>query len=183
MAEDYGYPADRYLLLGKITKAQGLRGEVKIFLHSGQPKNLTDYPELVLVDTSGNVSEPLTILKSRAHGKAAIVHLATISTRNAAERIEGMGILLDRKHLPAVGDHEFYWHQYQGKLVVDVDGQFIGRVAHLFNNGAQDILVIKAGDEEILVPVTKSFVVGETADKLIIKPPPGLVELNGDSEN
>jgi 16S rRNA processing protein RimM len=183
MAEDYGYPADRYLLLGKITKAQGLRGEVKIFLHSGQPENLADYPELVLVDTSGNVSEPLAILKSRAQGKAAIVHLTTISTRDAAERIEGMGILLDRKHLPAVGDHEFYWHQYQGKLVVDVDGQVIGRVAHLFNNGAQDILVIKAGDEEILVPVTKSFVVGETADKLIIKPPPGLVELNGDSEN
>jgi 16S rRNA processing protein RimM len=171
------------LLLGKITKAQGLRGEVKIFLHSGQPENLADYPELVLVDTSGNVSEPLAILKSRAQGKAAIVHLTTISTRDAAERIEGMGILLDRKHLPAVGDHEFYWHQYQGKLVVDVDGQVIGRVAHLFNNGAQDILVIKAGDEEILVPVTKSFVVGETADKLIIKPPPGLVELNGDSEN
>jgi 16S rRNA processing protein RimM len=183
MAEDYGYPAERYLLLGKITKAQGLRGEVKIFLHSGQPENLADYPELVLVDTSGNVSEPLAILKNRAQGKAAIVHLATISTRNAAEKIEGRGILLDRKHLPAVGDHEFYWHQYQGKLVVDVDDQVIGRVAHLFNNGAQDILVIKAGDEEILVPVTKSFVVGETADKLIIKPPPGLVELNGDSEN
>jgi 16S rRNA processing protein RimM len=183
MAENYGYPADRYLLLGKITKAQGLRGEVKIFLHSGQPENLADYPELALVDTSGNISKPLAILKFRGQGKAAIVHLATISSRNAAENIAGMGILLDRKHLPAAGDHEFYWHQYQGKLVIDVNGQLIGRVAHLFTNGAQDIMVIRAGDEEILVPVTRSFVVGETAEKLIIKPPPGLVEVNADSEN
>lgn len=183
MAEDYGYPADRYLLLGSITKAQGLRGEVKIFLHSGQPENLADYPELVLVDTSGKLSQPLAVLKSRAQGKAAIVQLATISTRTAAEGIDGMGVLLDKKHLPAIADHEFYWHQYQGRQVVDVNGRLIGRVAHLFTNGAQDVLVIKAGKEEILVPVTKSFVVGETAGKLIIKPPPGLVEINADSEN
>ncbi len=183
MAEDYGYPADRYLLLGKITKAQGLRGEVKIFLHSGQPENLADYPELVLVDTSGQLSAPLAILKSRAQGKAAIVQLATISTRTAAEGIDGMGVLLDKKHLPAVADDEFYWHQYQGKLVVDVNGRLIGRVTHLFTNGAQDVLVIKAGNEEILVPVTKGFVVGETAEKLIIKPPPGLMELNADCED
>jgi 16S rRNA processing protein RimM len=183
MAEDYRYPADRYLLLGKITKAQGLRGEVKIFLYSGQPENLADYPELVLVDISGKLSAPLAILKSRAQGKAAIVQLATVSTRTAAEGIDGRGVLLDKKYLPAIGDHEFYWHQYQGKLVVDVNGRLIGRVDRLFTNGAQDVLVIETGKEEILVPVTKSIVVGETAEKLIIEPPPGLMELNADSED
>lgn len=182
MAEDYSYPADEYLLLGKITKAQGLRGEVKIFLYSGQPENIADYTELVLVDKSGKLSSPLTILHSRAQGKAAIVQLASISTRNAAEDIDGMGVLLAKKHLPEIGENEYYWHQYQGKLVVDVDGHAIGRVAHLFTNGAQDILVIKVGKEEILIPVTKAIVVGETDETLIIKPPPGLVELNGESD-
>jgi len=83
--------------------------------------------------------------------------------------------------LPAAGENEYYWHQYQDKLVVDLAGNTIGRVERLFNNGAQDILVIKSGKEEILIPITKSILVGETAENLIVNPPPGLLELNANA--
>ena len=178
MAEDYSYSAEDYLLLGKIAKAQGLRGEVKIFSYSGQPENIGDYKELVLVDRSGKLSAALTIEKSRARGKTAIVQFAAIKSRGMAEDVVGLGVLLAKKHLPAAGEDEYYWHQFEGKRVEDQTGKTIGRVESLFNNGAQDILVVKAGREEILIPVIREIVIGETDETLIINPPPGLLELD-----
>jgi 16S rRNA processing protein RimM len=178
MTSDYVYPADKFLLLGKVAKAHGLLGELKIFLYSEQPENVADYSELNLVSRIGSISAPHPVLKSRVHGKAVIVQLATIANRTQAEAVEGYGVLLAKKHLPAIGENEYYWHQYENKSVVDLAGNTIGRVEHLFTTGAQDILVIKMGKEEVLIPVTKEILVGETADTLIVDPPPGLIELN-----
>lgn len=178
MAEEFDYPADEYLLLGKIAKAHGLRGEVKMFLHSGQPENLQGYKELVLVDRSGELFGPLIVQKSRNQGKSAIVQFASVTSRSEAELIEGRGVLLAKRDLPAIDENEYYWHQYLGKTVIDLTGRMLGRVEHIFPNGAQDVLVIKAADKEILIPVTKEIVVGETAGELTIDPPPGLVDLN-----
>jgi 16S rRNA processing protein RimM len=180
MAKDFSYPADKYVLLGKVAKAHGLRGEVKIFSFSGQPENFSGYKEIVLVDTSGNLSSSLAVEKFRAHGKTAIVQLASINSRDRAEEIEGRGVLLAKNLLPDTADGEYYWYQYEGKLVLDQSGQTIGRVESLFSNGAQDIMVVKSGDKEILIPVTKSIIVGETAEELIINPPPGLLDLTNE---
>lgn len=177
MTEEFDYP-DEYLLLGKITKAHGLRGEVKMFLHSGQPENVQGYKELVLIDNTGKQSAPLTVLKSRNQGKVAIVQFASVTSRSDAEQIEGRGVLLNKRDLPEVSEDEYYWHQYLGKVVVDLAGNTLGKVDHIFANGAQDVLVIKAANREILIPVTKEILVGVTAGELTIDPPPGLVELN-----
>jgi 16S rRNA processing protein RimM len=183
MTSDFVFPSDKYLLLGKVAKAHGLHGELKIFLYSGQPENISGYVELFLISKANVVSSPLAIMKSRIQGKAVIIQLATIGNRTQAEMVEDYGVLLERKHLAVVGENEYYWHQYQDKLVVDLDGNAIGRVEYLFTNGAQDILVIKAGKEEILIPITKDILMSETAGTLIVNPPPGLIEINAHSSN
>lgn len=183
MVEDFSYPAGEYLLLGKVSKAHGMRGEVKIFLYSGQPENLRSYKELFLIDRQGTLLGPLSVLRSRDQGKLAIVQFASVTDRNQAEEIEGRGVLLAKTDLPEIADDEYYWHQYLGKAVVDVAGKNLGRVEHIFRTGLQDILVIKSvdADEEILIPVTREIIVGETAGELTVDPPPGLLELNSGS--
>jgi 16S rRNA processing protein RimM len=177
MTEEYPYPADKYVLLGKITKAQGLRGEVKIYPFSGQPENFQGYRELVLVSKTGTVSPPMAVENVRTQGKTVIIKLSSLSNRNQAEAIEGRGVLFAKDLLPEPGDDEYYWYRYEDKLVKDLNGRDIGRVTSLFNNGAQDILVVKSGEEEILIPITKSIVVKETAEELTVDPPPGLLAL------
>ena len=181
MAENYSYPAGEYVLLGKVAKAHGLRGEVKIFSFSGQPENFHGYKEIVLVDTSGKLSIPLVIENVRIQGKTAIAKLTSVNSRERAEEIEGMGVLLAENLLPETAEGEYYWYQYEGKAVLDLNGQTIGRVESLFFNGAQDVLVVKSGKEEILIPVTKSIIVRETAEGLIVNPPPGLLDLTNES--
>lgn len=181
MTDDFFYPTDKYVLLGKITKAHGLRGEVKIFSFSGQPENFSGYKEVILVNSSGNLSAAYAVEKFRVQGKTVIVQLASINNRDLAEKIEGMGVLLAKSLLPDTTEDEFYWYQYEGKLVSDQNGRTIGRVQSLFNNGAQDIMVVKSGKEEILIPITRNIITRETCEELIINPPPGLLDLNNES--
>ncbi len=183
MVQDFSYPADKYVLLGKVAKAHGLRGEVKIFSFSGQPENFCEYREIVLVDLAGNLSSPLAVEKFRVQGRIAIVQLASVNSRNRAEEIEGRGVLLAKNLLPETAEGEYYWYQYEGKLVLDQSGQTIGRVESLFSNGAQDIMIVKSGEAEILIPITKDIIVRETANKLIVNPPPGLLNLANDSDD
>ena len=69
-----------------------------------------------------------------------------------------------------------------GKTVTDINQHDIGKIESIFSNGRQDIMVIRAGSKEILVPISKAIVVGESAEKLTIDPPPGLLELYTDSD-
>lgn len=179
MAEDLHYPADEYLLLGKIAKAHGLRGEVKVFLHSGQPENIRNYKELLLVDRTGKLLGPLSVLRSRAQGKIAIVQFASIVSRSQAEEMEGLEVMLAKVDLPETAADEYYLYQYIGKVVIDLTGKVLGKVEDIFRNGVQDVLVVRrVGGEEILIPVAKEIIVDETAEELTIDPPPGLLELN-----
>lgn len=180
MIEEFRFPSDQYLLLGRVAKAQGLRGEIKLTLFSGQPENLGEYRELHLVDRRGAITGPYAVLRHRIQGKAVIVLLDTIDDRNGAERIEGRGVLLAKNQLPELGEEEYYWHRLIGKTVVEVGGATVGMVRQLFHNGAQDVLVVDAGKREILIPMARSIVIEETETTVVVDPPPGLLELGND---
>jgi 16S rRNA processing protein RimM len=178
---DKTYPKDKYLLVGKTTKPHGLRGEVKIYCFSGQPENFLDYKELTLVDLNNRLIGPIAVTKSRVQGKAAVVKFATIADRTAAEQIEGFEVLLLKEQLPETKAGEYYWHQYEGKQLVDTDGALIGTIRELFDSGAQDIFVVDTENGEALIPVINDFIVEETDKKIVVDLPPGLLEINVDS--
>ncbi|BCL60369.1 ribosome maturation factor RimM [Desulfomarina profundi] len=177
MTQEFSFPTQDFILLGKVVKAHGMRGEFKMVSFSGQPENLSAYKELILVDRKGTMSPALSVISTRNKGKMAIVHLESISDRTRAEYLEGMGVLLARKELPALKEDEFYWHEVIGKKVNDLTGVFVGTVGNIFSNGKQDILVIHDGENEILVPITRETIVAETGEAVTIDPPPGLLEL------
>jgi 16S rRNA processing protein RimM len=181
MIQEFRYPKERYILIGVVSRAQGLKGELKISCFSGQPENLRNYTELVLIDRQQKLSAPLAVKKNRVQGKNAIIALETVTDRSQADSLKGAGVLVAKESLPEIAEDEFYWHDYIGSSVVDLAGKNIGRVERLFHNGAQDILVVAAAAKEILIPVTKDIVVARKSGSLVIDPPPGLLELNSDN--
>ena len=133
MSIEYVYPEDKYILIGAVTKAHGMRGEVKILCFSGEPEQVSDYKSVVLISRKGALSPVLAIKKTRPQGKVAITLLETVLDRNGSEAIEGMGVLLNREDLPEVDDDEYYWHQLIGKPVVDTDGTLLGKIDNIFS--------------------------------------------------
>ena len=60
-------------------------------------------------------------------------------------------IAVPREQLPELAENEYYWSDLQGLTVVNLDGIELGEVSHLFETGANPVVVVK-GERERLIP-------------------------------
>ncbi len=181
--DDYSFPTDKYVLIGKISKAHGLKGELKIIAFSGESQSITQHRKLILISTQSQLSPALTVLSTRAGNKEVITRLEGITDRTQAEGYCGCGVLVEKADLPAPGDDSFYLHELEGLQVRTEDGRILGKVDGFFDNGIQDILVVKDRGDEFLIPLIPGMIVERNQEILIIAPPPGLLEINEGSGN
>jgi 16S rRNA processing protein RimM len=178
MAGNYSFPTDEYVLLGKVTKAHGIKGELKMVSFSGELQSITRHNKLLLVSTKGQISPSYDVVRSRAGNKEAIVQLKGVTDRNSAEELCGLGVLVSKDDLPKLQGDEFYLHELEGLQVKTEAGEMLGKVDAFFHNGMQDILVIRQGNEEILIPLIPGMITERDENSLTIAPPPGLLTLN-----
>ncbi len=149
---------DKLILLGEITGAHGIRGEVLVRTYTGDPEAIAGYGPLT--DADGNAPLTLKVLHMTPKG-AAVVRVHGVTDRNAAEALKGRKLYIARKNMPEPGSaDEFYHADLIGLAAVDVEGNRIGEVVAVVNYGAGDLLEIKlAGARSTeLVPFTKAFV-------------------------
>ena len=112
------------MLLGKVTKVHGLRGEVKIFSYSGQPENFSGYKEIVLVDSAGNlICSRLLSKNSGSRERLLLSDLLRSIIEIRRKKLSAEVFSLQKNLLPDTDEDEYYWYQYEGKLVVDRAGR------------------------------------------------------------
>jgi 16S rRNA processing protein RimM len=163
-----GAPAagDR-LVVGRIGRAHGLRGEVAVRFTSNRPERAEPGAVLHAGDRQ------LVVAASRPHQDRVLVHFEGIGDRTAAEALQGLELtaapLGDEVELD---DDEVWVHEIVGAEVRDRSGAAIGRVAAVEANPAHDLLVLDGG---ALVPMV--FVVEQRDGVVVIDPPDGLFDL------
>ena len=169
-----------HAMIGEIIKPHGIQGEVKIYPYSEQPENFKNYSEIVLQRPAAGETETYKVVKCRIQGKLALLQLEGVATREAAENLKGSRIWLKRIDLPALGADEYYWHQLKGLLVVTDSGQEVGRASKLFSSLDHDVMVVAGGGHEYMIPVQQDIIkrIDKQGGKIIISPPPGLLEMN-----
>jgi 16S rRNA processing protein RimM len=149
------------LEVGQVVKPHGLRGEVVVALISDRTERLE--PGAVLATAGAD----LHVRASRPHQGRWIVSFVGVEDRNGAEALRGTALLA-----PAIDDPEVLWiHQLIGAEVVDTEHRRVGIVESVQANPASDLLVLDGG---ALVPLT--FVVEHSEGRLVIDPPPGLLD-------
>jgi 16S rRNA processing protein RimM len=170
-----------YVLLGKVSKPHGIRGEVKIYPYSGQPEQfVASYERLYLqCDDQTELLSRYTVERARVQGKQVLVALAECRDRNKAEALAGCQVYVAREDLPPLDEQEYYLHELIDKQLVDPDGRDLGTGKRIMVAGAQDQLVVEQEGREYLVPIVSAFIVGIEKDRVVLDLPPGLVELNG----
>ncbi len=178
MADVFTFPEEQFLLVGKITKPHGLKGEVKVFAYSGDSALLVQHPRTVLVDSDGRLSPERVVERSRVQGRLAILKLGGIDSRDEAQRLQGAGMLIYKVDLPAAEDDEYYWYRLYDLPVKTDEGRYLGCVDSIFSNGAQDIMIVRDGQSEYLIPLIDSVIKEQTEEGVVITPPPGLLEIN-----
>jgi 16S rRNA processing protein RimM len=170
-----------YLLIGKIIKSHGLKGEVKVFPFSGCPENFNNYPAVVLANPDSGVFRSYLIKRSRVQGDIVILLLEGVTNRDDADALAGHQLWLSKGDLPQLAGSEYYWFQLEGMRVYTEEGRELGVVTSIFNNRAQDVLVVTGGQREFLIPVTAEVIRRQDDKKriLVVSPMPGLLDLNG----
>jgi 16S rRNA processing protein RimM len=133
------------VILGRIAGVYGVRGWVKVFSETNPVENIFRYTPWLVNDVER------AVIEWRRHGKGLIARLEQCDDRDAARALIGQPIATRRQQLPPPSSDEFYWVDLLGLAVETADGQPLGRVSHLLETGANDVLVVH-GDRERLVP-------------------------------
>lgn len=167
-----------FVLLGAVIRPHGIRGELKIRPFTDNPESFSRYRRLYLAPEGDATKVEFTNEQARPNGNTIILKLKECTDRNRAEQLTGMGVWLPVADLPPLADGEYYLHSLEGKRARTSDGQLLGVVSGLLVGGGQDILVIRDGQSEYLVPMAPGFVVGVDEQAITLDLPPGLLDIN-----
>ena len=138
--------------IATIVGVYGIRGWVKVRINLEDPASLTSLSPKQLTDTRGKRVRSLDITTVRSQGKGFIAKLVGVDDRNAAELLRGHSIEIPDSSLPRLNDGEFYWRDLIGcRVELNADGEnlSLGRVDHLIETGANDVLVVRPTEDSI----------------------------------
>lgn len=156
-----------YIVLGHINGLHGVRGWVKVFSHTQPKENILSYRIWHLKRNGQWVATEL--LNGRPQGKGIVAHLKGCDDRDQAAAMMKTEIAIRRDQLPETAPDEYYWADLQGLKVVNTEGVELGVVDHLMETGANDVLVVRDGKAERLIPyVSGQYVVDVSLEEGVI---------------
>lgn len=167
---------DTSVVVGRISKAHGIRGELTVQVR-------TDEPERRFAPGSSLVagSRTLTVESVRQHQGRLLLRFTEVPDRTAAEALHGtvLEARIDADEIPE-GPEEYYDRQLVGLAVLSADGQQVGIVTAVIHLPEQDTLAVDSGGREILVPFVSALVptVDLAAGTLTLADVPGLIDLD-----
>lgn len=157
----------------KIVNTHGVKGEVKALYYADSPAFFKKVP--YLYDKKDN---KFHITSVKEHKGALLVTLEGVEDMSAAERLKNVSLYAKREDFPALPNGEYYLIDLIGLTAETVDGECIGEVVDVLEKAAQNLLVIKKGEKEILIPKCDAFVDRVSLDekKIYITPIEGLID-------
>jgi len=169
------------LRVGRLVKAHGLKGAIKLELYTDDPEGRF-VPgatfTLQVPESSPWHGKPLTVREFRWMNSHPVAFFEDVDDRDAAEALLRAILWVDEDIQASPAEEDAWFdHQLVGLDVVR-DGQVVGKVARVDHFPAQDLLIVKVRDDEVLVPFVKAIVpeVDIAAGRVIVTPPAGLFE-------
>lgn len=158
---------------GYVSRAHGLAGEVLV--HTFDPASeVLDEVDRVLARPREGSERELVIEEVREGPKGELlVVFEGVQGRVAAQALVGAALFVRRDQLEAPAEGEYFQGDLVGLTCVDREGKRLGVVEALWSTGPVPNLVIKDGDQELLVPFAEDFVVAVEleAGRLVLDPP------------
>jgi 16S rRNA processing protein RimM len=165
--------------VGRIARAHGIRGQVIV-----NPE--TDFPEErfrpgaeLFVERAG-VVERLIVVTARFHRERPVIGVEGVETMTDAERLAGLELRVQVDRLAALPPETFYRHDLIGCRVETAGGELVGTVRDVEGAMAGSRLVVDAPEGEVLIPLVAPIctLVDPRAKRIVIDPPPGLIDAN-----
>jgi len=164
------------ICVAKIGAAHGVRGDVRLWTFTEDPLDVASYGPLETEDGARR----FTIARIRAAKSYFVATIDGITTRDAAEQLNGTELFVAREQLPAPGTDEFYHADLIGLAAVTAQQQPLGTIVAVHNFGAGDIIEIApASGPTLMLPFSNAVVpaIDIAGGRVVIELPP---EIDGE---
>jgi len=174
------------LVVARVGRAHGLRGEVSIEVRTDAPDRRFVKGTVLHVEdgslrrslTAAGVATTLTLARTRNNNGTLLLTFEEVGDRTAAEALRDARLELE---VPDSSDEPDAWydHELVGLKAVDRAGRELGELVAVQHPGAQDLLVVRTPDgQDRLVPFVGAIVpeVDVAGGRIVLDPPAGLLE-------
>lgn len=183
MSAKHQYSPEDMIIVGEITGAHGIKGQVKV-------ECLTDFPDIRFAPGAELFLEKqqrlVKILAASLHKGLYLLTLEGISDRDMAQSLLHTYLRVPREDLPPLPEGEYYHFQLIGLPVYEGE-RYLGRLADIMETGANDVYVIKNPEPlpglpaEILLPALQSCILrvdlpADAEGRMEVKIPEGLLD-------
>jgi 16S rRNA processing protein RimM len=165
-----------FLEIGKIVKAQGLKGRVKVLSYLESGAEMLQSLDEVFIRRGKDQNVSYALKNFQVKGKCFYLDMAGIENIDQAEALLGCLVLVPADKMGPLSEDEYYWQQLIGLEVMTEEGTLIGTLAEIFPTGSNDVFVCRGGAREILLPAIADVVLTVDLKKkiLVVRLPEGL---------
>lgn len=177
-------PPPRHIALGEIVGTHGVKGLLRFHPYSRSSDPLTPPQTVYLTPrkrsgAAGPESCAARVLSSaRPHGRVMLLEFEDVTSIDTAEPLVGTILSVAETELPAPGPGEIYVYRLEGLDVVTVGGDRLGTISSVFPTGSNEVLVVRDGNQEHLIPVIADVIrsIDFEGGRVVIEPIAGLLE-------
>jgi 16S rRNA processing protein RimM len=130
--------------IGRVARAHGVRGEIRVALHWEHSDSLSHVDEVVL-SAKGKTLGTFAVRAARPADRAMLLSLVGVDDRDRAELLRGAVVSVAREALPPLDDGEYYLCDLVGVTVISPNGP-VGKVVEVRVHPSVDTLVVRAPD-------------------------------------
>lgn len=172
----------RFLEIGKITKTQGLKGEVRVQFYCDSADVIADFETLYLKKGE----EELEVEYCRpVKNDIVVMKFVGVDSVEEAQKYIGKMLYMDREEVELPEDTWFVQDLIDLEVIDADNGKVYGKIDDVLQNGPTDVYSIKTPEgKQLLFPAIPEILLETDIDggKMIIRPLPNLFELDGEKD-
>lgn len=169
----------RRLVIGRLRKPHGLKGEFTVF-------PLTDHPDTAFaagarlwrVDLAGEALGEVEVESAKAYHREWMLRFRGTHDRTELDGWRGQFLATDADRLPPPAEGEVYLHELEGFSVRDEQDAPLGLVTGVYELPAGLTIEVQGPRREFLLPFKQEFVrtVDRAGRRLVVRVPDGLLD-------
>lgn len=145
------------IAVGKITKPIGTKGDVRVLPFTNNRKRFAIL-KWVLVGLNESKVNRYSIVKTRTTNEQVNIHLSTIETLDAAEKLRNQYLFVPKEQRVKLHKGSYFIDDIIGCEIFTEAQKVIGIVRDVLSLPANDVWVVWNGEKEILIPAVKAII-------------------------
>jgi len=165
--------------LGKITRTNGNKGGLSIFLDVDSPQEYSELDAVFVEIKKQLIPFFIEDIKVHTSKNTAIVHFEDVEDVEEASKLTNSALYLPLASLPVLEGNKFYFHEVVDFLLTDKEFGEIGKIKEVLEYPNQALFQTFYKGKEVLVPINDQFIlnVDRAKKEILLKLPEGLLDI------